>query len=59
MLIGDGQSRTGMAGGYIIGGLIMAVGGVIELLIGVKAESQSLETVAEPLISVSDDADPG
>ncbi len=56
VLIGDGQSRTGMVWGYIIGGLIMAVGGVIELLIGVRAESQSLETVTKPLTAVSDDA---
>jgi MFS family permease len=55
VLIGDGQSRTGMVWGYVIGGLIMGIGGVIELLIGIKAEGQSLETVTKPLTSVSAD----
>jgi hypothetical protein len=31
--------------GYGIGGLIMAAGGVIELVFGIKAAGQSLETV--------------
>src|SRR5207342_3532271 len=57
ILIGDGQSRTGMVWGYIIGGLIMMAGGLVELLIGIKAEGQSLETVTKPLTSV--DADGG
>ena len=48
-LIGDGTSRTGMVWGYVIGGLIMVVGGVVELLIGIKAEGQSLENVTKPL----------
>jgi len=55
VLIGDGESRTGMVWGYIIGGLIMMAGGLIELLIGIKAEGQSLETVTKPLTSVSAD----
>ena len=54
VLIGDGQSRTGMVWGYVIGGLIMMAGGVVELLIGIKAEGQSLETVTKPLTSVDD-----
>jgi MFS family permease len=55
VLIGDGQSRTGMVWGYIIGGLIMMAGGLVELLIGIKAEGQSLETVTKPLTSVDAD----
>jgi MFS family permease len=58
ILIGDGQSRTGMVWGYVIGGLIMMAGGLVELLIGIKAEGQSLETVTKPLTSVSADATP-
>jgi MFS family permease len=54
VLIGDGQSRTGMVWGYVIGGLIMGIGGVVELLIGIKAEGQSLEKVTKPLTSVAD-----
>jgi len=57
ILIGDGQSRTGMVWGYVIGGLIMMAGGLVELLIGIKAEGQSLETVTKPLTSV--EATPG
>ncbi|HET6939985.1 MAG TPA: MFS transporter [Nocardioides sp.] len=52
-LIGDGTSRTGMVWGYVIGGLIMVLGGVVELLIGIKAEGQSLETVTKPLTAVA------
>jgi len=50
----DGTSRTGMVWGYVIGGLIIVTGGVVELLIGIKAEGQSLETVTKPLTAVSD-----
>ncbi len=55
-LIGDGTSRTGMVWGYAIGGLIMVIGGVVELLIGIKAEGQSLETVTKPLTAVADES---
>jgi len=51
-LIGNGSSRTGLFWGYVIGGLIMAAGGIIELAFGIKAEGQSLETVTKPLTSV-------
>ena len=53
-LIGDGTSRTGLVGGYVIGRLIMVLGGVVELAFGIKAERQSLETVTKPLTAVSD-----
>ena len=43
-----------MVWGYAIGGLIMISGGVVELLIGIKAEGQSLEAVTKPLTSVED-----
>jgi MFS family permease len=52
-LIGDGSSRTGLVVGYVIGGLIMAAGGFVELAFGIKAEGQSLETVTKPLTAVS------
>jgi MFS family permease len=52
-LIGDGSSRSGLVLGYVIGGLIMAAGGVIELVFGIKAEGQSLETVTKPLTAVA------
>jgi MFS family permease len=37
-LIGNGTSRTGLAWGYVIGGAIMILGGIIEVLYGVNAE---------------------
>jgi len=40
--------------GYVIGGLVMMVGGVIELAFGIKAEGQSLETVTKPLTAVAE-----
>jgi MFS family permease len=52
-LIGDGSSRTGLVWGYVIGGLIMAAGGVIELAFGIKAEGRSLETVTKPLTATA------
>ena len=40
---------TGIAIGYFIGAALMIGGGVIEILLGVKAEGQSLEDIAAPL----------
>jgi len=50
-LIGDGSSRTGLFIGYLVGGGIMILGGVVELAIGIKAEGKSLEDVTKPLTS--------
>jgi MFS family permease len=38
--------------GFVIGGVIMAIGGVVEMLLGVDAEGKSLEDVARPLTAV-------
>ncbi len=38
--------------GYLIGAVVMAAAGVIEIFFGVDAERQSLENVAQPLSSV-------
>jgi hypothetical protein len=35
--------------GYLLGGSLMLVGALVELLMGVKAERQSLESIAMPL----------
>src|SRR4051812_34582333 len=40
---------TGIAIGYFIGAVLMIAGGVVEILLGVKAEGQSLEDIAAPL----------
>jgi MFS family permease len=52
-LIGTGTDRTGLFIGYVIGGAIMILGGIVELLIGIKAEGKSLESVTKPLTSTS------
>jgi MFS family permease len=48
-LIGDGSSRTGLFVGYVIGGAIMILGGIVELAIGIKAEGKSLEAITKPI----------
>ena len=51
-LIGNGTSRTGLTIGYIVGGGIMIIGGLVEMAFGVNAEGKSLEEVAAPLTEV-------
>jgi MFS family permease len=41
--------------GYALGALLMAVGGVLEIFLGIDAEQQSLETVATPLSEAEGD----
>src|SRR5690242_16348870 len=48
-LIGDGSDPTKLFYGYLMGGAIMIVGGIVALVYGVNAEGQSLEDVATPL----------
>jgi MFS family permease len=49
----DGASEsgdiTGIAVGYFIGAVLMIGGGVVEAVLGVRAEGQSLESIAQPL----------
>jgi MFS family permease len=49
---------TTIAIGYFVGAALMIAGGVIEAFLGVKAEGQSLESIAQPL-TAEDDADGG
>jgi MFS family permease len=51
-LIGTG-SRDALFGGYLLGALLMIAAAGMELLLGVKAERQSLESIAAPLSSSS------
>jgi MFS family permease len=39
--------------GYLVGAVVMATGGVVEALIGVKAERTSLEDIAPPLSEIT------
>jgi MFS family permease len=51
-LIGNGHSRTGLTIGYLVGGVIMIIGGLVEIAFGVNAEGKPLEEVAAPLSEV-------
>jgi MFS family permease len=50
-LIGSG-SRAALFGGYLAGSVLMVGAAVVEACIGVKAERQSLESIATPLSAV-------
>jgi hypothetical protein len=39
--------------GYLIGAGVMVVGGLVEIVLGVRAERRPLESVAQPLSAVS------
>jgi hypothetical protein len=48
-LIGEGESRGPLFGGYLLGAGVMIVGGLVAAILGVDAERKSLEDVALPL----------
>jgi MFS family permease len=48
-LIGNGTDHTKLFYGYLIGAAVMAVGGIVEIVIGVDSEGRSLEDIAPPL----------
>ena len=50
-LIGAGTDPTGLYIGYLVGGAIMVIGGIVELSIGIKAEGKSLEDITKPITS--------
>jgi MFS family permease len=54
VLIGNGTSRTGLAIGYVVGGGIMIIGGLVEIVFGIDAEGKPLEQIAAPLTEVDD-----
>ncbi len=43
------NNPTNVAIGYWIGAAVMALGGIVELFLGVRAEQQQLEDIAKPL----------
>jgi MFS family permease len=53
VLIGNGGNRVGLAIGYLVGGGIMIIGGVVEAVLGIDAEGKSLEAIAPPLTEVT------
>jgi MFS family permease len=52
-LIGAGNDPSRLFIGYALGGAMMIVGGIVELLLGVPAERRQLEQVARPLTAVT------
>jgi MFS family permease len=38
---------------FVIGGVVMAIGGIVEILLGVAAERRSLESIARPINAVT------
>ena len=54
-LIASG-SQDQVAIGFFIGAVVMAIGGIAELLFGVKAEQRQLEDIAEPLTAEDGDS---
>jgi MFS family permease len=57
-LIASG-SQDQVATGFFIGAVVMAIGGIAELLFGVKAEQKQLEDIATPLTAESDEPTEG
>jgi hypothetical protein len=47
-----GTDRAGLTIGYLVGGGIMIIGGLVELVWGINAEGKSLEDIALPLTAV-------
>jgi hypothetical protein len=50
-IIGSG-SRTALFWAYCFAGAVMIVAAIVEVFLGVKAERQSLESIATPLSEV-------
>jgi len=45
--------------GYLVGAAVMAVGGIVEIFLGVRAEGEQLEDIAAPLTAQGEDEDAG
>jgi len=53
----ESKDITAIAIGYFIGAALMIAGGIVEAVLGVKAEGQSLENIAKPLTAEEDSGD--
>ena len=51
-LIGNGSDPFKLFIGYLIGGGVMIIGGLVEIVLGIAAEGKSLEEIARPLSAV-------
>ena len=54
----DSGDRTLVALGFYIGAAVMAIGGIVEIFFGVKAEQAKLEDIAMPLTAEEADESP-
>ena len=52
-----GEGISAIALGYYIGAFLMIAGGIVAAFLGVKAEGQSLESIARPLTAEDSDLD--
>jgi hypothetical protein len=52
-LIGSGTDPFRLFIGYVVGGTIILFGGLMEVLLGVPAEGESLDSIARPLSAVA------
>ena len=50
----ESKDITAIAIGYFIGAALMIGGGIVEAILGVRAEGQSLESIAQPLTAEED-----
>src|SRR5581483_9615543 len=48
-LIGNGQDHSKLFFGYLVGAVVMAIGGIVAAILAVDAEQKSLEDIATPL----------
>ncbi len=53
----ESKDVTVLAIGYFIGAALMVAGGIVAAFLGVKAEGQSLESIAQPLTAADADGD--
>jgi MFS family permease len=53
VLIGDGTDREPLFWGYVLGSVVMMIGGIISGVFGVSAAGKSLEDIADPLSLVA------
>ena len=54
LAVDGGEGISAIALGYYIGAILMIAGGIVAAFLGVKAEGQSLESIARPLTAEDD-----
>ena len=57
-LVGDGTERDPLFWGYVLGALVMVLGGIVALVFGVDAEGRGLEDITDPITKANAGNDP-